>query len=66
MLDDGTNLTRLHTVPANSRYTIAAHDPAEVGLDQAFATRLDSDQPVIVERAMYWAGGGHGTVGFTP
>ncbi len=66
MLDDGTNLTRLHTVPANSRYTIAAHDPAEVGPDQAFATRLDSDQPVIVERAMYWAGGGHGTVGFTP
>jgi hypothetical protein len=53
-------------VPANSRYTIAAHDPAEVGLDQAFATRLDSDQPVIVERAMYWAGGGHGTVGFMP
>jgi murein DD-endopeptidase MepM/ murein hydrolase activator NlpD len=53
MLDDGSNLTRSHSVAANSRYTIAAHDAAEVGVDQAFATRLDSDQPIIVERAMY-------------
>jgi len=65
MLDDGSNLTRSHTVAANSRYTIAAHDPAEVGPDQAFATRLDSDTPIIVERAMYWAGGGHNTIGLT-
>jgi len=65
MLDDGTNLTHSHTVQAESRYTIAAHDPAEVGPDQAFATRIDSDQPVIVERAMYWAGGGHNTIGLT-
>jgi N-methylhydantoinase A len=42
--------------------TIAAHDPAEVGPDQAFATSLSSDPPVIVERAMYWADGGHATV----
>ncbi len=66
MLDDGTNLVRTHTVPANSRYTIAAHDPAEVGPDQTFATRIDSDQPVIVERAMYWAGDGHATIGYKP
>jgi len=46
--------------------SIAAHDAAEVGPDQAFATRLDSDTPIIVERAMYFANGGHNTIGIQP
>jgi hypothetical protein len=63
MLDGGSTLTRHHTVPAHARFTIAAQDPAEVGLDQAFSIRLLSSVPIIVERAMYWPNGGHSTVG---
>ncbi|MBP9041000.1 MAG: hypothetical protein KBF64_04415 [Anaerolineaceae bacterium] len=34
-----------------------------IGSDLAFSTRIESNQPIIVERAMYFAGGGHGTTG---
>ncbi len=63
MLQGGGVETRSVTVPGNSRYTILAHDPAQVGLDRAFSTMLDSDQPIIVERAMYFANGGHDAAG---
>ena len=60
MLEGGSNIVKTHTVPANSRYTIHANDPDQVGPGQSFSTRLVSDQPIIVERAMYWdAGGAH-------
>jgi hypothetical protein len=62
MLQTGSTLTRNIVVPPNSRYTIVAQDADQVGLDQAFATKLISNQPIIVERAMYW-GNGDGTVG---
>jgi hypothetical protein len=48
---------------ANARYTIVAQDPAEVGPDQAFSTRLVGSLPIIVERAMYFGSGGHATIG---
>jgi hypothetical protein len=65
LLEGGSPINTQHLVPANSRYTIAAQDPAEVGLDQAFSTTVSADQPVIVERAMYFADGGHNTIGVT-
>ncbi|HEX9680172.1 MAG TPA: hypothetical protein VGA32_01865, partial [Anaerolineales bacterium] len=58
MLQGGGTLDRTHIVPGLSRYTIPAHDPAEVGPDQAFSTRLAADLPILVERAMYFAEGG--------
>lgn len=64
-IQDSDPIVKQHTVPANSRYTIAAHDLSEVGLDQAFSTKLVSDQPIIVERAMYYAEDGHDTLGVT-
>ena len=63
MLQTGENQIRTVTIPGNSRYTIAVQDPAQLGLDQAFATKLVATQPVIVERAMYFSGSGHGTMG---
>ncbi|MBM3151928.1 MAG: hypothetical protein FJZ96_06975 [Chloroflexi bacterium] len=63
MLQSGGTIVRTVNVPANSRYTILAHDPGQVGPDQAFSTRLLSDQPIIVERAMYFSNGGHSTTG---
>jgi hypothetical protein len=68
MLQGGGTVERNVAVAANSRYTALAHDAGQVGVDQAFSTRLDADQPIIVERAMYWpsgegAVGGHGSPG---
>jgi len=65
-------ITRTHTVPGNSRYTIHANEASEVGPGKSFSTKLVSDQPIIVERAMYWdAGGahwagGHNSIGVSP
>ena len=44
MLQGGGTLSRQHSVPANSRYTIVAQDAAEVGMDQAFSTLLVGSQ----------------------
>jgi hypothetical protein len=65
MLQGGGTINRLHTVPANSRTTIVAQDPDQVGPDAAFSTRLVSDLPIVVERAMYWPDGAHDTIGVT-
>jgi hypothetical protein len=62
MLDGGSSLTRQQTVPPHARFTFAAQDPAEVGPDGAFSTRIDASLPVIVERSMYFPSGGHATV----
>jgi hypothetical protein len=40
-------------------------DLSEVGVDAAFSTRIESDQPIIVERAMYFPTGGHNAPGVT-
>jgi hypothetical protein len=69
MVQGGSNITKTHVVPGDSRYTIHANDGGQVGPGKGFSTKAVSDQPIIVERAMYWdAGGehwagGHGTIG---
>ena len=63
MLQGGGTINKVIEVPANSRYTIITNDSQQVGLDQTFSTHLSSDQPIIVERAMYFNGGGHNTTG---
>ena len=65
MVQDEGSSVRVHTVPANSRYTIVAANTSQVGPDKAFSTKLVGDQPIIVERAMYFDGGGHNTIGVT-
>ncbi len=57
------------TVAANSRFTVPVNTNAGAGL--AICAKVVSDQPVIVERPMYfnfqgkWSGG-HDVVGYTP
>ncbi|MBI9045471.1 MAG: BspA family leucine-rich repeat surface protein [Anaerolineaceae bacterium] len=65
MLQGGGTKTSSVVVSANSRYTIVASDEGQAGPDVAFSTTIDSDQPVIVERAMYFASDGHVSVGTT-
>jgi hypothetical protein len=64
MLQGGGTEIRSIPVAANSRFTIVTHDEGQVGLDAAFSTLLESDQPIIVERAMYFSNGGHDTNGY--
>ncbi len=61
-LQDGDVIERIHSVPARSRYTIAIQDEEEVGVGAAFSTFVQSDLPVIVERAMYFGNGGHSSI----
>jgi hypothetical protein len=63
MLQGGDVETRTIVVPGNSRYTIPAHDPGQIGVGVAFSTKLVSDLPIIVERSMYFPNGGHAAVG---
>jgi len=62
-------MVRDHTVGANSRYTIPVN--VDAGADLAISTGLSSDQPIIVERPMYFnyngtQAGGHDVVGYIP
>ena len=54
----GETVTRNFTVPGNGRLTvnIETQDPSLANV--AVSTTVTSDQPVIVERAMYWPGSG--------
>ena len=63
MIQGGTVVNKTLTVPANSRFTIAAHDPAQVGPDKAFSTKLVANLPIVVERAMYFNNDGHASGG---
>jgi hypothetical protein len=58
-LASGETVVRSHVIPAHSRHTIAVHDPAELGPDQEFSISVLSDGYIVVERAVYWPGGGH-------
>ncbi len=52
-IDGGSPVTRNISVPANSRGTILAHDPATgVGLDKAFGVKLTSNVPVVVQEVL--------------
>ncbi len=69
---DGSTLTRVHTVAANSRFSIYVDGIA--GLEStSVATTITATNgvPIVVERAMYWPGGffdyyeGHVSAGST-
>ncbi len=64
----GQVINKSWTVKANTRVTVSAN--RDVGANQDISTRVSSDQPIIVERPMYfdyngWTGG-HDAVGFVP
>lgn len=63
--ETGNNVAETHTVPANKRYTIAAHAPDQIGKAGRFSSKIISDRPLFVERAQYWnsMSGGHGSTG---
>jgi hypothetical protein len=67
--EGGAPITRAHVVAPGSRYTIDVN--ADAGANQSISARVDSDQPVLVERPMYfnfqgkWTGG-HDVAGYTP
>jgi hypothetical protein len=78
LLTDGTIFNKSYTVPGNGRVTVWVDQeqiPEGSGVkplaDVALSTTLKSDQPIVVERAMWWpqeAGGwreGHSTAAST-
>ena len=55
LTDTGQVVTRSKTVPANGRLTINIEQEGSTVLaNAAVATRVQSSQPVVVERAQYW------------
>lgn len=65
MKQGGGTVTKTVTILAHARFTIIGSegDKYGIGPDLAFSTHIESDRPIIVERAMYFPGGGHGTTG---
>jgi len=64
----GQSNSKPWTVPANTRLTVNVNDDA--GANQDISAEVSSDQPIIVERPMYfdyqgWTGG-HDVVGYMP
>jgi hypothetical protein len=65
----GQVITKSWTVKANTRLTVSAN--SDVGANQDISAKVSSDQPIIVERPMYFNfngvwNGGHDVMGFTP
>lgn len=64
--ETGQPIVKAHQMPASTRSTILVNEDAGAG--QAISARVSSDQPLIVERPMYYsfAGlpGGHCVMGF--
>ncbi|MCG2796391.1 MAG: DUF5719 family protein, partial [Actinomycetia bacterium] len=66
MLDGGGEIAREYAVPPTSRLTVDVN--LEVGPDRDVSTRIEADQPLVVERPLYflyrgvWEGG-HDVVG---
>ncbi len=56
LLESGATVTRSYTVGGDSRLTINIEDQDPLLANAAVSTRITSDVPVIVERAMYWPG----------
>ncbi|MEA5077458.1 MAG: cohesin domain-containing protein [Anaerolineaceae bacterium] len=65
MKQGGGIVTKTVSIQPHARFTIigSEDDLFGIGADLAFSTHIESDQPIIVERAMYFPGGGHGTTG---
>ena len=64
LLESGGVINKSFQLRPTSRFTIRANDFVQNG---SFATKVESDQPVVVERAMYWDKGdsGHSSLGTT-
>ncbi len=63
MREDGTIWQQTYTIAPTSRFTVWVNGFL---LNKAFATDIRSDQPIVVERAMYFNGnrGGTDSIGF--
>ncbi len=59
---DGTRTTRAYEVGPRRRFTVPVHD---LFPGRELSVFIDSDEPVVAERAMYWGGRveGHATIG---
>jgi hypothetical protein len=70
LLDTNGVVRRTYPVGPNQRFTIWTNQIAEL-VDHSFATTVRADQPILVERAMYFSGvhgiyeGGHGSAAVT-
>ncbi|MFH1140718.1 MAG: glycosyl hydrolase family 18 protein, partial [Chloroflexota bacterium] len=64
MKESGETVVRIYSLKPTSRFTIPANS---VVPGVSFATRVESDRPIVVERAMYWGSGegGHSSMGVT-
>lgn len=62
MKEDGTSVEKQYTMKPTSRLTLEMNSLLP---DTAFSTRVQSDQPVVAERSMYFADwkGGHSSMG---
>jgi hypothetical protein len=63
LLEPSGTVTKTYQVAANSRVTIYANDftdnnGAQALINRSFSTRVTSDQPIAVERAMYFSNNG--------
>jgi hypothetical protein len=54
--DDGRTVTREYAIPGNTRLTLDVEAQDPLLADTAVSTTISADQPVVVERAMYWPG----------
>ncbi len=52
--EGGAPITRTHVLPGRQRLTINVADEDPALLSAAVSTRLDADQPIVVERSQYW------------
>ncbi len=60
MKEDGSTVVRQYRLPAQSRTNVFAN---QIVPDSAISTKVEADQPIIVERAMYFGHDGHASVG---
>lgn len=56
LTDTGLTVTRVFPIAGNSRLTVNVEEQDAALASAAVSTTVSSDQPVIAERAMYWAG----------
>jgi len=59
--EDGRTEFFSKDIPAHSKGGVKLNDYADAG--KAFGTRIDSDQPIVVQLAHYEPAGGHGSIG---
>lgn len=62
MKEDGEAVEKKYTLKPTSRFTLQMND---ILPDTAFSTKVESDQPIVAERSMYFSDwrGGHSSMG---